>query len=86
MKLSLLFIDNIVIMRHFKVVALDYINPLLNRFVPSQNVPYSCVYFFSFKTSYHAITFAEDQCPYVLLTFFNVLLEACLIHTLDRYK
>lgn len=68
MKLSLIFIDNIVIVRHFKVVALDYINPLLYRVVPSQNlIPViSCVYFFSFKTSNHATIFAEDQCPYVL--------------------
>lgn len=45
MKLSLIFIVNIVIVRHFK--ALDYINPLLYRVVPSQNLirVISCVYF-----------------------------------------
>lgn len=47
MKLSLIFIDNIVIVRHFKVVALDYINPPLYRVVPSQNLirVILCVYF-----------------------------------------
>lgn len=43
------------------------------------------VYHFSSKTSNRATTFDKDQCPYILITLFNVL-EACLIHTLDMYK